>query len=100
MIDLTPLLLAMITVLASILTPKLVTWLKARTDAEDRAELLEWVRLAVAAAEQLYNANEGEEKKQAVIDFLRDQGFSLEYNQLNTAVEAAVLELHHALKEC
>lgn len=99
MIDLTPLLLATITVLAAILTQKAAKWLKARTDAEDRAELLEWVRLAVAAAEQLYNSNQGEEKKQAVIDFLRDRGFTIEYNQLNTAVEAAVLELHHALKD-
>ena len=63
MTDLTPAINAAITLLAALLTAFLIPWLKRRTSAQDREELLRWVEIAVAAAEQIWGSAQGEEKK-------------------------------------
>lgn len=49
MVDLTPLINAVIAILAAIITPKIVAWFNVRLDAEERKELLAWVKIGVAA---------------------------------------------------
>ena len=96
MIDVTPVIQFFFAVLAAFLTPRLMRWLKAGTGAEERAALREWAKIAVAAAEQLYRQGEGAKKKKYVTDFLSARGFALDFEELNNAVEAAVLELRRA----
>ena len=72
----------------------LVPWLRARLNAEQVADMLRWVEIAVSAAEQLYDAARGEEKKRFVVGFLRDKGYTIDANELDLAIEAAVLKLH------
>ena len=98
MTDLTPAINAAITLLAALLTAFLIPWLKRRTSAQDREELLRWVEIAVAAAEQIWGSAQGEEKKKAVADFLREKGFSFSEREINSAIEAAVRELHRELE--
>ena len=95
MTDLTPAINAAITLLAALLTAFLIPWLKRRTSAQDREELLE---IAVAAAEQIWGSAQGEEKKKAVADFLREKGFSFSEREIDSAIEAAVLQLHRELE--
>ena len=99
MIDITPIVQALILALAAFLTPRICDWLAARTGAAERADLEAWVRIAVAAAEQLYSSAQGEVKKRYVTAFLEQHGFTVDGEALNNAIEAAVLELHRGLRE-
>lgn len=99
MINLTPLFNAFIAVVAALLARYLVPWLKERTTAARREDLSYWVKVCVKAAEQLYGASQGGAKKDYVLGFLSDKGFTVDADELNNAIEAAVLELHRGLAD-
>ena len=97
MTDLTPIFNAVIALLAALITAFVIPWLKRKTFAQEREELLRWVEIAVAAAEQIWDSTQGEEKKKAVLAFLREKGFTFSESEIDSAIEAAVLKLHHDL---
>ena len=93
--DLTPIVNAVITLIAAIVTTFLIPWIKSKIDAAKLAQIVEWVGIAVRAAEQIYNeSGMGEKKKQYVLDFLADKGFTLDPNSINAMIESAVKELN------
>lgn len=95
MTDLTPIVNAVITLIAAIVTTFLIPWIKSKIDAAKLAQIVEWVGIAVRAAEQIYNeSGMGAKKKQYVLDFLEDKGFTLDPNSINAMIEAAVKELN------
>ena len=95
MTDLTPIVNAVITLIAAIVTTFLIPWIKSKIDAAKLAQIVEWVGIAVRAAEQIYNeSGMGEKKKQYVLDFLADKGFTRDPNSINAMIEAAVKELN------
>ena len=95
MTDLTPIVNAVITLIAAIITTFLIPWIKSKIDAAKLAQIIEWVGIAVRAAEQIYNeSGMGEKKKQYVLDFLADKGFTLDPNSINAMIEAAVKNLN------
>lgn len=95
MTDLTPIVNAVITLIAAIVTTFLIPWIKSKIDAAKLAQIVEWVGIAVRAAEQIYNeSGMGEKKKQYVLDFLADKGFTLDPNSVNAMIEAAVKNLN------
>lgn len=95
MTDLTPIVNAVITLIAAIVTTFLIPWIKSKIDAAKLAQIVEWVGIAVRAAEQIYNeSGMGEKKKQYVLDFLEDKGFTLDPNSINAMIEAAVKNLN------
>ena len=53
-IDLTPILQAVIGLIAALITIKVIPWIKARTTAEQQALLLATTKTLVFAAEQIY----------------------------------------------
>lgn len=87
-IDLTPIIQAIIALLAAIVTYKLIPWIKAKTTNEQQAMLCAAAKTLVFAAEQIYGAGRGEEKLDYVIRELEKQGFTADRN----IVEAAVRE--------
>ena len=97
MTDLTPIFNAVIALLAALITAFVIPWLKRKTSAQEREELLRWVEIAVAAAEQMWDSTQGEAKKKAVLAFLREKGFTFSESEIDSAIEAAVLKLHHDL---
>lgn len=97
LIDLTPLFNAIIAILAAVITPRLVRWLNAKASAEELEHLYDWVKIAVAAAEQIYPRSAAESKKKYVLAFLEDHSFSVDTEAIDRAIEAAVLELHAGL---
>lgn len=97
MINLTPLVEAIIAVLCAIITPRLIRWLNARATAEELEHIYDWVKIAVAAAEQIFPRSAADLKKQYVMDFLKERGFSIDFDEIDKAIEAAVLELHAGL---
>lgn len=95
MTDLTPIVNAVITLIAAIVTTFLIPWIKSKIDAAKLAQIVEWVGIAVRAAEQIYNeSGMGEKKKQYVLDFLASKGFTLDPDSINAMIEAAVKELN------
>lgn len=95
MTDLTPIVNAVIALIAAIITTFLIPWIKSKIDAAKLAQIVEWVGIAVRAAEQIYNeSGMGEKKKQYVLDFLASKGFTLDPDSINAMIEAAVKDLN------
>lgn len=98
MTDLTPIFNAVIALVAALVSAFVIPWVKRNTTAQEREDFLRWVEIAVAAAEQLFHATQGAEKKKYVIAFLEEKGFVLSEEELNAAIEGAVLRLHRELE--
>ena len=95
MTDLTPIVNAVIALIAAIITTFLIPWIKGKIDAAKLAQIVEWVGIAVRAAAQIYNeSGMGEKKKQYVLDFLASKGFTLDPDSINAMIEAAVKDLN------
>lgn len=89
-----------IPLLGAIITYLLIPWLKASTTKEERNNIMELVRIAVLAAEQLNDAGVLEvPKKLHVLDFLQSKGIKIDMQELDMMIEAAVKELNIAQKE-
>lgn len=95
--NITPIINAVIALLAALITVFLVPWIKSKVGAQNTDQLLAWVDIGVAAAEQLYNSTDAQKKKQYVLDFLKAKGYTVNTEDVENAVEAAVLRLHTSL---
>lgn len=88
-INLTPILQALLGLLAALITYRLIPWIKARTTNEQQAYITALIRAGVYAAEQIYKTNGmGARKMEYVKSFLRGHGFDVS----QTEIEAAVSE--------
>ena len=97
MVDITPIVNAVIALLAAVISAVVIPWLHAKIDVTETTQFLRWVEIAVAAAEQLYHTADGEAKKRFVLDYLEKKGYELDARDVNNAIEAAVLKLHKEL---
>ena len=94
MIDLTPIMEAIIALVVAVITAFVIPWLKGKIDADKLEQIKLWVTVAVEAAEQLYNGTgRGEEKKAYVVKFLQEKGFTLDPDSLDKLIEAAFFNL-------
>lgn len=94
MVDLTPVVAAILTLAVSLITAFLIPYLRSRFTADQLDTIKEWVNVAVRAAEMIFTGTGmGARKKQYVLDFLNSKGFTLNANEIDTLIEAAVLEL-------
>lgn len=92
-IDLTPIIQAIIALLAAIVTYKLIPWIKTKTTNEQQQLLAATVKTLVFAAEQLYGAGSGEAKLEYVKEQLEAKGFTADLAE----IEAAIKENYEAL---
>ena len=97
MTDITPIIQAVVALAAALITAFVIPWLKNKVGAQNMDLFLAWVDIAVAAAEQLYDTVDGEKKKAYVVNFLAQKGFKVDTEELDNAIEAAVLKLHNEL---
>ena len=88
-IDLTPFFQALIGLLATIVTAKLVPWIAARTTTQQRESMTALIRTLVYAAEQLYATDQGIQKFAYVRAELMRRGYAVDA----AAIEAAVRQL-------
>ena len=94
MIDITPVVQALIGLLSAIIVCFVIPYIKSKTNAQEQEELAAWVKIAVTAAEQIYKgAGRGKEKKAYVIAWLNANGMTLDDESVNAMIEAAVYEL-------
>ncbi len=92
--DVTPIVEAIIALVGTVVTCVLVPYIKSRTSSEQQREINAWVKIAVAAAEQIYvGQGRGDEKKKYVLEWLQKHGISVNEAKLDALIEAAVYEL-------
>ena len=95
MIDITPVVNAVIALIAALISVFIIPWIKANTTAHQQKTMIELIQVAVSAAEQIYSgAGRGEEKKQYVLEFLASKGVKVDDEAVNAAIESAVQQLN------
>ena len=93
-INLTPIIQAIIALLAALITYKLIPWIKARTTSEQQALLKATIKTMVFAAEQLYGAKNGSEKLDWVIYQLSQRGYSVDRSEIEAIIKENTSALH------
>lgn len=93
-IDLTPIIQAVIALIAALITMKLIPWIKAKTSIEQQKRLSAVVKTLVFAAEQLYGAGKGEEKFDYVVSRLEAKGFDVDLDEIEAAIKEHTAALH------
>ena len=90
-INLQPIISAVVALIAAIITTVLIPYIKGKITQQQYDRLLEVVRIAVAAAEQLFTSPQsGADKKQYVQEFLAAQGYDVSQQEIDTMIEATV----------
>ena len=97
--DYTELLKAIATVIFLVISMFVVSWIKKNISAANLEKIIKYVEIFVAAAEQIFDACQGEEKKAYVLQRMEEMGFHIDAEELDAHIEAAVLKLHHELKK-
>ena len=95
--DYTQIISAVIALISALVSAFLIPLLKTKIDANKLQTIKTYVEIGVKAAEQLYTATDGEEKKAYVINFLAEHGIRFDVSTIDQLIEAAVLQLHHEL---
>lgn len=99
MIDITQIVVLIILILFAIiskfLVPMIRDFINANISAKDREKILFWTDIAVRAAEQLAKAGkiERDERKQHVIDFLKEHNITVDMDVIKEVMEACVNDL-------
>lgn len=86
-IDLTPIIQAVITLIAALITCRLIPWIKAKTTNEQQKHLSAVVKTLVFAAEQLYGAGHGADKMDYVVSRLEEKGFVVDMDEIEAAIK-------------
>jgi len=96
-IDLTQIILAVITLIFGLLMRYVIPSAKKNLDKNQMELLQVAVKSAVYAAEMLYKSDQGQEKKAYVVELLRQQGYIVDPGKIedsvNAMIEAFVKEL-------
>lgn len=97
--DITPILSALIALCAAFITSVVIPWLKTKISTQKQQELMTWVEIAVTAAQQLYYEFDGAKRKEYVLTFLESKGYHIDTQEIDAAIESAVLKLHQQIGE-
>ena len=92
-IDLTQIILAIITLIGAIITKYVIPWIKSKLDDRQYNNLKALIRTGVFAAEQLFSTKEWKEKKAYVVDLLKENGIDVDIAAVDALIEATVREL-------
>lgn len=95
MVDITPLINAIIALLAAGISVFVIPYVRKKAKAEDLKELQSWVQVGVKMAEQLAKAGiiDKEDRKSKVLEFLSNKGYQIDFDSVEAMIEASVSEL-------
>lgn len=94
MIDLTPIINALITLVGLLLTTFLIPYIRLKVSTEKLEQVKKWTSVGVKAAEMIYNeSGMGEAKKKYVRKFLESKGYKLDIETVDALIEATVREM-------
>lgn len=92
--DITIIIEAVFALIAAVITAIVIPYIKSKTTAQEQTEINAWVKIAVSAAEQIYNGSgRGAEKKAYVLNWLLQHGVTVDESKLDAMIEAAVYDL-------
>lgn len=98
MIDITPIIEAVFALIGVVITVIVIPYIKSKTTTAEQQEINAWVKIAVAAAEQIYKGSgRGDEKKQYVLNWLKEHGITVDEGAIDALIEAAVYELNNGI---
>ena len=92
-IDLTQIILAVITLIFGLLMRYVIPNIKQKTTANQMEIIRAAVKTAVYAVEQLYKSKPGQEKKQLVIQFLKENGYLVDDKQVESEVDYLIEQI-------
>lgn len=90
MIDITGIAEAALTLIVAVVGVAYTYLKKKSTSAE---QLDRWVQIAVSAAEQAYKVGMKSDRKEYAMKILADKGLTLNWDEVDTMIEAAVNQL-------
>lgn len=94
-IDITEVVISILTIIGTIITSQLIPFLKERYTNEQLQKAVTWGQIAVNAAEQLMKSGviKPEERKDYAMQVLQSKGIKLDIDQMSDIIESFVLEL-------
>lgn len=93
MINITPLCEAIITLAILVITTFLAPYLKNKMGDQKYNKMKDWIKIGVQAAEMIFTESGlGQKKKEYVLKFLEQKGYTID-ESIDNLVESAVLEL-------
>lgn len=92
-IDLTQIILAIITLIGGLIARYLIPWLKTKLTGNKWDAFRNLVKVGVYAAEQLFTSEQWKEKKQYVVNLLAENGYTVDTTTIDAEIEAMVREL-------
>lgn len=93
MINITPLCEAIITLAIMVITTFVVPYLKNKMGDQKYNKMKDWIKIGVQAAEMIFTESGlGQKKKEYVLKFLEQKGYTID-ESIDNLVESAVLEL-------
>ena len=92
-IDLTQIILAVITLIGALITRYVIPWIKNKLTDHQYEVFNGLIKTGVYAAEQLYTSEQWREKKQYVVDLLKENGYTVDTTSVDALIEATVREL-------
>lgn len=107
--DVTKLVLAILALVSTVMTTVIVPWVKikiteakAKLNEQQQNNLVKWAKIAVDAAEMIYTESGAGKMKKAfvekfMVDYLSKHNIAFDSEQVNLAIEAAVLELKNSV---
>ena len=99
MIDLTYVVAAAIVLAIAIIACIVRPYISQKLSTEQLAEMKILAKCAVEAAEMIFvGTGRGKEKKEYVVRYLQDRGFTIDIDTIDVMIESAVLELKNMLK--
>ena len=92
-IDLTQIILAIITFIGGLIARYVIPWIKSKLTDNQYNAFKGLVRIGVFAAEQIFTSEQWKEKKQYVVDLLKENGYTVDTTSVDALIEATVREL-------
>lgn len=101
-LDLTPILHAVIILASTLITIYVIPFIKQKVEASKLQNIIGWVETLVACADQIFERQQGAEKKAYVLErlqaILEEHKLTIDIKALEDLIEAEVLRLHSELK--
>lgn len=95
MTDITPIVIAFVSMVFAIIGIFLIPFIKNKVGEEKFKDISKWVQIAVNAAEQIYNeSGMGEVKKEYVLEFLKKRGITMDIDSIDALIESEVYKLN------
>ena len=95
--DITNIISIIILLAGTVIMTVLIPGIKSKISSDSMETVYGFIKIAVAAAEQIYGSKTGQKKKQYVIDYLKGKGINVDIDviesEFNAMIEAAVYEL-------